>query len=199
MEKPLRKNIKILIVLIVIAIIAGISYWLWVKSIALPIQGELAEFEMDTITGKTYHSEESTIKIMSFIGNDCDESCENMLDQLHNLQEKLIEYGSFGKTVKILSFVDANTSHQSLEQYSDRYKINEDGWHILTGSNEDIQSIKSQLVEQSEGSDGMVYLVDVNHAIRQGYRLTKDDNIAQLLDDITQLIRLHRQYLEEDD
>ena len=197
MMNQTKKNIILLMILLLIGLIAGITYWVWVKSIALPIKGELPPMELESVSGEKVRLGDGKIRLISFVEGSCAENCHHQFEQLKRIQERLKEYGSFGDAVEMMSVAQQSSSAVVLlEQLRERYGMDPKGWYMLAATDSELETIVGQLKDGSD-TEGAVYLIDATGRIRQSYDLNKGTFIEEVLDDITQLIRLQQQSLDQ--
>jgi len=197
MNKQTKKNMIVSAILILIGLMTGIVYWVWVQSIALPIKGELQPIQMESVSNEMVQLENGKIRLFTFVEDSCNEECHQQFEQLQRIQTRLKEYGSFVDTVEIVSVARQSPSVITLlEQMIDRYGVDPKGWHMLVGMDDEIESLARQL-NHDRDMEGTVYLVDAKGIIRQNYDLTKGLFVEDILNDITQLIRLQQQSLDQ--
>lgn len=193
-----KKNITLLLFILIVTSIIGFIYWMWVKSIALPMIGEMDPFEVETITEEKYEIGDGKIKIVFFADNECDQMCQEVYENLYDTQERLIEYGSFGSVVEMLVVVnESHANRTKLAEDAEKYSMNEDGWNHVLFSPSDHNQVLNQFPNATE-QGSTVYLVDAKRKIRQTYDMSGEGEQEQIVKDITQLIRLQHQSIDHE-
>ena len=138
---------------------------------------------------------ENKIVVADFFFTRCPSVCPKMTNNLKKVQAANIN----NSDVFIASFtVDPeNDSTAVLQKYVNRFQINENNWHLLTGSKKDIYRLarKSFLVIATDGDGGpddfihsdLLILVDKQKRIRGYYEGTVEKEVQQLIKDIKKL------------
>jgi protein SCO1/2 len=146
----------------------------------------------DTISNDTTFNKtlKNKIYVANFFFCSCNTICPIMTKQLVRIQTEFKDV----EWVKILSFtVDPeHDSVQKLLQYAQKFGINEDQWHLLTGPKDKLYQLclKSfKLAAQSDGPESFdhsnkVVLVDNRGIIRGYYDGTDSISISKLMADI---------------
>lgn len=192
-----KKNVTMAVILMIIASIGGLAYWLWVKSIALPMIGELNSYEAETVDGEKFMIQDGTVKLVSIAEENCSDECEEMYGALEELQERLKKDKNFGTKVDMLSIAEnPQMDKKIIEHYKDTYHVDVKGWKFLFVPNEKLELFKNQINDKKE-AEPSVTLIDAKGNIRQHYQLKDEEEIEQLRKDINQLIRIHQQSIEE--
>ena len=138
---------------------------------------------------------ENKIVVADFFFTRCPSVCPKMTSSLKKVQAATAN----NNDVFIASFtVDPeNDSTAVLQKYVNRFQINENNWHLLTGSKKDIYRLarKSFLVIATDGDGGpddfihsdLLILVDKQKRIRGYYEGTVEKEVQQLIKDIKKL------------
>lgn len=192
-----RQNLIILIVLLILSSIGGLVYWLWVKSIALPVLGEVAdEYEGETVTGEPYTIEDGKIMLITFAESGCPSGCQDMFARLDPFQQDLIDENAFVARAVMLTIVEDEADQPTLEKYIEEYNVDENGWKILMLP-KDERTKFINTIQQTKEDEREITLVDATGKIRQHYNIEVEEEKEQLLKDISQLIRIQQQSIEE--
>ncbi len=191
-----KQNIMILIALLILSSLGGFIYWLWVKSIALPILGEIEDYEAETVSGEPYTIEDGKIKLITIAEKGCPESCQNMFARLEPLQQDLIDKKAFVARAVIITIVEDEEDKSRFESYLKEYSVDENGWKIVILNQEDREAFIED-IQNSKEDERELTLVDAKGKIRQHYHLESEEEKEQLLKDVTQLIRIQQQSIEE--
>ncbi len=191
-----KQNITILVVLLILTSIAGVAYWLWVKSIALPIIGNIEDYEAETISGEEFKIEDGKIKLFTVVESGCPPECEDMFAELEQLQQDLIDEKAFVARAHVLTIVENESDINTLKEYPEKYNMDENGWNILLLPQDDRQRLLESITETKENSRALT-LVDATGKVRQHYNIEVQDEKEQLLKDVAQLIRIQQQSIEE--
>ena len=191
-----KQNVWILVILLVLSSLGGLIYWLWVKSIALPIFGEIEDYETRTITNEEYKIEDGKIKLFTIAESGCPDSCQKMFSRLDPLQQDLIDEKAFVARAMMITIVENEEDKALFESYLDEYNVDENGWKIVLLENDDREELINT-IQNSKEDERELTLVDANGRIRQHYNLENAEEKEQLLKDVSQLIRIQQQSIEE--
>lgn len=192
-----RQNFMILVSLLVLAFIGGLAYWLWVKSIALPILGEIDEYESVTVSDESFKIERGKIKLISVAESGCPSDCENKFKLLESLQQDLIDEKAFETRVYILTIAENEADRSLFQDHLKTYNVDESGWKMITLNNNDQKNLLAQIEKSKEENEGWLTLIDANQRIRQHYNIENKSEKEQLIKDVKQLIRIQQQSIEE--
>jgi protein SCO1/2 len=157
----------------------------------------ISDFKLTNQHGSTTTTKdwENKIVVADFFFTRCPSVCPKMTNSLKKVQAA----NTNNKDVSIASFtVDPeNDSTAVLQKYVNRFQINENNWHLLTGSKKDIYRLarKSFLVIATDGDGGpddfihsdLLILVDKQKRIRGYYEGTVEKEVQQLIKDIKKL------------
>lgn len=196
MDKKRRQNVTIMVVLLVLASIGGLMYWLWVKTIALPVVGMIEDYEAETITGEPYTIEDGKIKLITFVESGCPSECQEMFERLEPMQQDLIDEKAFVARAMMLTIVEDEADKETLLHYLEKYNVDENGWKILILPENERETLIDSIKKTKE-DDRELTLVDATGKIRQHYDLKATEEKEQLLKDVSQLIRIQQQSIEE--
>lgn len=191
-----RQNIFILVGLFVLGFIGGLAYWLWVKSIALPVLGEINEYEAQTVSDEPYKIENGKIRLIAIAESGCSSNCQNMFQRLELLQQDLIDEKAFVSRAIILTIVEDEADKSLFKSYLQSYNVNEDGWKIVVLPPAQRTNLLNS-IQTSKEDERWLTLVDANGRIRQHYNIEHENEKKQLLKDVSQLIRIQQQSIEE--
>ncbi|MFA8438817.1 hypothetical protein [Pueribacillus sp. YX66] len=191
-----RQNITILIVLLVLSSIGGLAYWLWVKSIALPMLGEIDKYEAETVSDESYTIEDGKIKLITIAESGCPSDCQDMFARLDPLQQDLIDEKAFVARAVMLTIVEDEADKPMFKSYLEKYNVDENGWKILILPEQQRTEIINS-IKKSKEDERKLTLVDANGKIRQHYNIEVEEEKEQLLKDVSQLIRIQQQSIEE--
>lgn len=191
-----RQNLIILVVLLVLSSIGGLIYWLWVKSIALPMLGEIDVYEAETVSDEPYTIEDGKIMLVTIAESGCPSDCQDMFSRLDPLQQDLIDEKAFVARAVMLTIVEDEADKAMLEKYIEKYNVDENGWKIIILPQEQRTALIDS-IEKSKEDERELTLVDANGKIRQHYNIEVEEEKEQLLKDVSQLIRIQQQSIEE--
>src|SRR5690606_16429314 len=178
-----RQNIMILIGLLVLAFIGGFAYWLWVKSIALPILGEIEEYKSTTVSDESFTIEKGKIRLISVAESGCPSVCEQKLKLLKELQQDLIDEKAFVSRVYMITIMEDENDQELFKKHVKTYDVDEKGWKFVSLQADDQKNLLER-IEQSKENDGWLTLVDANGRIRQHYNIENKDEKKQLIKDV---------------
>jgi protein SCO1 len=200
MSTKQKSNILILLILVGVVFFSALGYWLWVRSTALPVLGEIESFTLETVEGKSYQPKNDKLKLVMFYEEGCKEGCQNTLTVMENLQNNFNEAGILGRDVELLSLI-LSTEEKHLQQikaYMSNHNIGSNDWKFLTGSSEELAKVKKQIsVASNKKIDDdtyvpEIYLVDKKGRIRGNYETAdlKTSNIELITEEVKNLVRV---------
>jgi len=192
-----RQNIMILVGLLVLAFIGGFAYWMWVKSIALPILGEIEEYQSTTVSGESFAMEKGKIKLISVAESGCPANCEEKLKLLEDLQQELIDEKAFISRVFIVTVLENENDAAIFQERLKTYNVDEKGWKIVTLKKNVLTNLLERIEQSKKEDEGWLTLVDANGRIRQHYNIENRDEKEQLIKDVKHMIRIQQQSIEE--
>jgi cytochrome oxidase Cu insertion factor (SCO1/SenC/PrrC family) len=160
---------------------------------SLPELGSVPEFQLTGEDGQVFRSSEqlsNKVWVADFIFTTCTGPCPRMTSQMHKLQEETKEL----EDVSLVSFtVDpARDTPAVLAEYAKRFNYDQERWHFLTGSKEDLTKLSSGAFHLNDAGGTLEHstrfvLVDRKGRIRGYYDTTDATALQQLKDDIAQV------------
>ena len=195
---------RILLWTILFSAVAAVwGVWAWRQSQRAPASpprvlaeyGKTPSFILTDQAGRSFNSASMRDKvwIADFIFTSCAGSCPRMSEQMALLQKRLP-----AKTQLVSITVDPRRDLPAvLAEYAHRYSAQEDRWHFLTGSADDIEKIVQQGFRLSIAEGGSpeepvthsvrFVLVDRAGTIRGYYDSTEPSQFDQLIRDASTL------------
>ncbi|RBW69981.1 SCO family protein [Bacillus taeanensis] len=200
MSTKQKSNILVLILLVGVVFFSALGYWLWVRSTALPVLGEIESFTLETVEGQDYQPKNDKLKLVMFYDSDCNENCQNTLTVMEQLQNNFSELELLGRDVELLSLL-MNTEEKHLQQvkkYVSNHNIDSNGWKFLTGSSEELEKVKKQISAASDEKVGQdtyiskIYLIDKKGRIRGDYETggTETNDVKTITKEVKNLVRV---------
>ncbi|MFD2168432.1 SCO family protein [Tumebacillus lipolyticus] len=196
----IRKQVWVAgIILLVIALVAGL--WLWKQSAAdqLEIVSDAPDFTLQNLEGKdvTFSDLKGKTKIVEFIFTNCPDVCPTTTAQLVQIQKQLKEDGLFGKDVEFvtITFDPERDTPEVLKKHAEAMGIDQNGWSILRG---DVATTKKVVEDywvyaekQPDGSfihsSRSLFLIDEKNQIRKIYSMGEEMPREEILADIKTL------------
>lgn len=117
-------------------------------------------------------------RLIEFMYTQCPDVCPVTTLEMSKLKNQLEEEGIFGDEVEFITItIDPNRdTPEVLREYAGRFEITspEDGWHFITGSEEDTQKIADSLgfLYRDPGSGEIVHSTYT-------YFMDEDDNLLE--------------------
>ncbi|MHA6480408.1 SCO family protein [Paenibacillus sp. strain BS8-2] len=170
--------------LVLVVLAAG--YWLYdtyYRHASLPVVMESPAFALEDLDGHTVTEERfaGKVRLVSFIFTKCPDICPATTANMVLLQNKLKEQASFGNDVAFasISFDPVNDTPEALRQYADRMSIDQSGWTLLRGTDEEVNKLASgyniSIVKLEDGlyahSVTSLVLIDANNKVRNIYKM----------------------------
>ena len=165
-----------------------------VRPSALPVLGQLPEFELTSETGQPFSSNslDGHVWVADWVYTKCDGPCPMMSSQMRQVQTSTAETPD----VKLVSFtVDpANDTPAVLAAYARHFKQDPSRWSFLTGEQARLNDLalngfKLNAVDGSMTHSTRFVLVDRGRRIRGYYISSEDAFMPRLIHDIRQLER----------
>lgn len=174
------------IILALLLALAAIGYWLYDSSYrhqSLPVVMESPAFSLEDLDGQqvTEQRFDGKVRLLSFIFTRCPDICPATTSNMVLLQKELQRQGAFGEAVEFvsISFDPVNDTPDVLRQYADRLGINQSGWTLLRGTDEEISKLASDfnisIVKMDDGlyahSVTSLMLIDARNRVRNIYKM----------------------------
>lgn len=138
----MKKVYIISVIVIVIGITAGISFFLY-RDASAKIPDDIT---LTTMHNKDYNfgKAEKKIKLVEFIYTNCPDICPTTTQKMNKLKKDLVEAGVFGKDIEFLTItIDPYRDNpEALRNYMKNFDIKDDGnWILLTGDRKKIEKV----------------------------------------------------------
>ncbi|WP_317890721.1 SCO family protein [Paenibacillus arenilitoris] len=137
--------------------------------------------------------------MVSFIFTRCPDICPATTANMVLLQDSLRERGVFGKDVEFvsISFDPDNDTPEVLRQYADRMGVDQNGWTLLRGTEEEVGKLASGYnLSIAKLEDGLfahsvtsLLLIDRQQRVRNIYRMGEDMDNEIILKEIDDLLK----------
>ncbi|UYZ21572.1 SCO family protein [Mesobacillus jeotgali] len=191
----MRKTIGVSIALMVTLILTACG-----QDIKDPLNWEINDFTFENQNGKKVGMEDlnGEVWVADFIFTSCETVCPPMTANMDILNQKLKKEGI--NNIKFVSFSvdpDVDTPDRR-KDYMERYDINPDKWHFLSGYSQQtiedfaLKNFKT-IVKKPENDDQVIhgtsfYLVDKDGVIVKDYPSLSDVPFEQMIEDIKILL-----------
>lgn len=192
-----RKTLLKFVIFSVFALFAGVTFLiarLEMRKPALPVLGQVHEFELTDSLGRDFQSSQlrGKVWIADFIFTTCGSICPIMTSNMAKLQEQMSKLDSV--TFVSISVNPEYDTPEVLRRYAKKYGAKEDQWYFLTGTREKIQEISVRSFKIGSVKDPIFHsprfvLVDRDGFIRGYYDGTEDGDLERLYHDSQTLIR----------
>ena len=183
------KNIYITFVtLLVLGIGSGIYYFTAYKQSKMTLPENLV---LQTYEGRDFSFNEMPpkVRLIEFMYTQCPDICPNTTHTMRQLQNELMEQGVFEDKVEFVTvtFDPTNDTEEVLSNYAESFEMNKtDGWHLLTGTKEDIRELANTFEFQfrNPGTGEFVhtsatYLLDENNRVIEIFGMGQKDFIKE--------------------
>ncbi|WP_176220684.1 SCO family protein [Cohnella massiliensis] len=178
-QKSFARRYAFPMVLLALCLALG-GYLLWdsMKGSDLPVQGEAADFTLQSIDGEavTMSELDGKVRLVYFFFSNCPDVCPPTTFMLSQVQEKLKADGDFGDKVEFLSITidPLRDTPEALRAFGDKFNADYAGWKFLRGDEEQpiwdlAQEYGLMVVKDQNGDFGhsnLVVLVDKKGQIR---------------------------------
>lgn len=186
---------------------AAAGYWLYdnyFRHQSLPVVMESPPFSLSDLDGNTVTEQAfaGNVRLVSFIFTRCPDICPDTTANMVWLQGKLKEQGLFGSDVEFvsISFDPDNDTPEALRQYADRMGIDQNGWTLLRGTEEEIGKLSSaynlSIVKLEDGlfahSVTSLLLIDDRERVRSIYKMGEFMDNDVILAEISALAKAMR-------
>lgn len=172
-------------------------HWFTVKELEQPIH-QIPAFSFINQSGEkvTEQTVKDKIYVADFFFTNCPGICKRLTNNISLVQEAF--KGDEGVLILSHSVTPETDSVSRLQQYARQYKINQQQWHLLTGTRSEIYTLarKSYFADEDLGeaqaeNDFLhtenVLLIDKQRRIRGVYKGTSEADIRNLIVDIKRL------------
>lgn len=184
--------------LLILLIVATISYQFWWGATRLPFVKHIEDFTLQNLDGQPLHFKEldGKVRLVSFIYTKCPDVCPATSHVMAEIQEELKKKGMFGTDVAFLSvtFDPQTDTLQVLDHYADAFHADRSGWYFLRGDEATVQQVTNQfgigVERQPDGSyihTMRTFLVDKGKNVRKMYGMGAGMDINEIVSDIERL------------
>jgi protein SCO1/2 len=187
--------------LLVLLVLGGIGYWFWYGHSRLDVIDKPPDFTLQNLDAKpvSMHSMAGKVRVVEFFYANCPDICPLTTANMVTLQKQLKAKGLFGTDVEFvsISFDPERDSPEVLRAYADRMGIDQSGWVILRGTEEQTNKVANDygllLEKNSDGSfthsTRSLFLMDRNNNVRGQYLMGNEMPTDKVLDDIENLVQ----------
>ncbi|MGF7046263.1 protein SCO1/2 [Paenibacillus sp. DS2015] len=180
------------VLLSILVIMAG---YLLVQSLdlgkeKLPIIAEVQDFSLENIDGSTVTLDDTKgkVRLVYFFFTSCPDVCPVTTFMLSQLQDKLIEDGSFGKEVEFvsISFDPEVDTVEEMKKFGDKFNVDYNGWYFLRGDKQqtwDLAEKSFKIAIFGNNKDNyshanLIALVDRDNQVRKLYNANDTENVT---------------------
>lgn len=194
---------KPLVLALLVLLAAVAACWLYIsysRSDSLRVRMDSPAFTLSDLNGEpvTQAQFDGKVRITSFIFTRCPDICPATTANMVLLQRELQQLGWFGSEVEFVSitFDPDNDTPEVLRQYADRMGIDQSGWTLLRGEEEEVKALAARynlsIVRIDDGlfahSVTSLLLIDGKQRVRNIYRMGEEMNHEAILADIRSLV-----------
>ena len=192
------------IAVLLVAVVGGIIYWLWWGQSRLLVVGRAPDFTLESLEGTPVQFSEYSgkVRVVEFMFTNCPDICPITTANLVEIQKELKEKEVFGNKVNFfaITFDPARDTPEVLREYASTLKLDQNGWVILRGGEEEtrkiVESYGGFVEKQPDGSFAhsirSLVLVDQNNNIRKVYQMGQEMPTDEVRKDILSLVNEHR-------
>lgn len=196
-----KKAVNLLIVILALAVIGGLAYWIWWGSTRLPVVERAPNWTLQNVDGQreSLQSLGQKVKLVEFVFLNCPDICPATTVNMVSLQEELKKKKLFGKDVRFvaISFDPERDTPEAMKKYAEAMKVDWSGWSFFTGTEDEIQKVlKDYKIFAEKQPDGSyvhpvrsLFLIDRNNNIRKIYSMGPKMNNEEILRDIVRLAK----------
>ncbi|PWK14951.1 SCO family protein [Tumebacillus permanentifrigoris] len=187
--------------ILALTLLIGIGSWFWWGYTRLDVLDKPPDFTLQNLDAQpvSMHSMTGKVRVVEFFYANCPDICPLTTANMVTLQKQLKAKGLFGSDVEFvsISFDPDRDSVEVLRQYADRMGIDQSGWVILHGTQEQTFQVANDygvlLEKNTDGSfthsTRSLYLVDRTNNVRGQYQMGADMPTDKVLDDILNLVK----------
>lgn len=175
-------------------------YFFWPNEDRLPAMKSVEPFEMETMEGSTYDSENNKIKLVAFFYTNCPDICPLTFVDLKQLQKQLKDKDKFGSEVEFVTITldpEFDTTER-LVRYAEAFDVDSTGWKVVRTNLDYTNEIATDFQMNFKKEDNFIthgtkmFLVDNDHKIRAIYDMANPEekvDLNQILDDLDYLLQ----------
>lgn len=191
-----------LIVVLALAVIGGLAYWIWWGSTRLPVIERAPNWTLANIESGQQESLQSLgnkVKLVEFIFLNCPDICPTTTVNMVAMQEELNKRKLFGSDVVFvgITFDPGRDTPEAIKKYADTMQVDWKGWKFYRGTEAETQKVladyKIFAEKQPDGSYvhpvRSLFLIDRNNNIRKIYSMGEKMDKEEVLKDIRQLAK----------
>ncbi len=195
-EKGFIQTYWIYLSAIILAIAAiGVMYYNHLKSQQIPVIKPMADFTLEKLDGTPFQLTETDgkVRLVSFIFTNCPDVCPATTAYMVQMQDELKQKGLYGNQVQFLSvsFDPERDTPEVLQEYADRFRVDQSGWHILRGDQAAVEKVTKSfgigVIKQPDGSyvhTMVTFLLDKEHNLRKMYGMGADMKPEEIMKDM---------------
>ncbi|HZG16641.1 MAG TPA: SCO family protein [Candidatus Bathyarchaeia archaeon] len=195
-EKGFIQKYGIYLAALVLALAAaGVMYYNHVNNQKIPVLKPMEDFTLEQLDGKPFHLSQTDgkVRLVSFIFTNCPDVCPATTAYMVQMQDELKQKGLYGTQVDFLSisFDPERDTPEVLQEYADRFRVDQSGWHILRGDEAAVEKVTKSfgigVMKQPDGSyvhTMVTFLLDKQHNLRKMYGMGADMNTEEIMKDL---------------
>lgn len=186
--------IYIFAILLAIAVagVMGFKHW---KSQQIPVIKPMPDFTLEKLDGTPFQlaKTDGKVRLISFIFTNCPDVCPATTAYMVQMQDELKQKGLFGSRVEFLSisFDPQRDTPEVLQEYADRFRIDQSGWHVIRGEEAAVQNVAKSfgvgVMKQPDGSylhTMVTFLLDKDRNLRKLYGMGADMKPDEIMKDM---------------
>jgi protein SCO1 len=163
------------------------TYWLWPKD-ELPVLDQAKPFQLKSINGVDYKSDNGKVKLLTFFYTKCPDICPLTMVDFKDLQVLLQEEDLFGNEVELVAITldPENDTVPVIATYAKAFDANNVGWKFLRGSPEQTKQIADSYHMKYQKVQGdffthntTMFLIDQDNQIRGMYDMANQKSPVQ--------------------
>ncbi|MED5020183.1 SCO family protein [Paenibacillus chibensis] len=156
----------------------------------LPVLGQVEDFSLENVDGKTVTLEDTKgkVRLFYFFYTSCPDVCPVTTFLLSQTQKQLIQDGVFAKDAEFVSvsFDPKVDTKEKIKEFADKFYVDYNGWYFLRGDDQKIRDLAEKSFKigiMGDNKDNFAHsniiaLVDRDNKVRKLYNANDTDNVT---------------------
>ncbi|MEC0369440.1 SCO family protein [Paenibacillus chibensis] len=156
----------------------------------LPVLGQVEDFSLENVDGKTVTLEDTKgkVRLFYFFYTSCPDVCPVTTFLLSQTQKQLIQDGVFAKDAEFVSvsFDPKVDTKEKIKEFADKFYVDYNGWYFLRGDDQKIRDLAEKSFKigiMGDNKDNFAHsniiaLVDRDNQVRKLYNANDTDNVT---------------------
>lgn len=156
----------------------------------LPVLGQVEDFSLENVDGKTVTLEDTKgkVRLFYFFYTSCPDVCPVTTFLLSQTQKQLIQDGVFAKDAEFVSvsFDPKVDTKEKIKEFADKFYVDYNGWYFLRGDDQKIRDLAEKSFKigiMGDNKDNFAHsniiaLVDRDNQVRKLYNANDTENVT---------------------